>query len=980
MSAEILSLEVREDGSRVVTRKISDLGRSAIKTDQKVKTLQKDLRKFGDQVNPINQLKRALGGVGAALALGAALKQSLAFGDAIAEVSTLVDEAVFSMDDLSQAAKDQAVAFGSQPVQQSKALYQIISAGATDTADAVTTLTAANKLAVGGVTDVAIAADGLTTILNAYGAQAGSASDISDTLFVGMRAGKTTIEELSSSLGKVVPLAEALGVPFEELVGATAALTKGGISTRESITGLRAVMAAIAKPSQEASDTAEDLGIQFDIAGLQARGFAGFMEHLVEKTGGSKQALTQLFGGVEALVPVMALAGKAGDSFAEIMGDMGDKTGETEKALKKITESEGFKFRKFLALLNTVMISVGDVLAMVLVPALDLLVTRFDDVVLAAGAFIAVLAIANINAIGAAIVALTVKVRLLTVAMAANPIGLLVVGIAAAISALVFFRNEIKLGTDKILSLRDFAVAAFQLIAEKVAPLKDILFGTFDEIGISAKSQIEVVFASFKQMLDLIKRFLNAAINAFVIGGKAISASLIWGFKNAKAYLTGGDPIGFGVFISDLTKEVNAALKRDYVGELAGSFKKGFDDVFDAIEKRALELKKIRDDAAAVKAAASGGAGTGLPVVTSTPAATIDTSRADALKEINDELAREKLLLEETSPAARELKTQLFAIQDRLAGQDIFLSEDEVKANFEGMLKLNKSLMDHNDALESIKGPQDEFKKRVADIKSLLASGDITSGEANSAISGMGLLDFEGTQFQLDGFVEQHRLAFEQIAELRNAELIDATTAGQLRVKADAELANQKLAGQMKYYDALAGLASSKSSKLAAIGKAAAVTQATIQGYQAIQGALAAPPFYPANLPMVAAVTAMQAVNIAGIATARRLGGDINQGQMSRVGEGSRPEVFKNSSTGEQFFIPPERGRVEPMKSGSGGQGGGSGNQSQAPAAPQVAPNVAVVLDVNQIAEAFGSQEASDIFVTQIGNNAQEIKQKLGIR
>ena len=50
-----------------------------------------------------------------------------------------------------------------------------------------------DKLATGGVTDVETAADGLTTVLNAYGAEAGSATDVSDALFVALKAGKATV-------------------------------------------------------------------------------------------------------------------------------------------------------------------------------------------------------------------------------------------------------------------------------------------------------------------------------------------------------------------------------------------------------------------------------------------------------------------------------------------------------------------------------------------------------------------------------------------------------------------------------------------------------------------------------------------------------------------------------------------------------------------------------------------------------------------
>ena len=158
---------------------------------------------------------------------------TLEYSGALAEVSTLVDTTVVSMGDLSDAAIRQAGAFNSTPLLQTQALYQIISAGASDAATATEQLTAANKLAVGGVTSVAIAADGLTSILNAYGPKVEGATAVSDAMFVAMRAGKTTVEELSSSLGQVSPLAAQVGVSFDELAAATAEI--GRASCRERV-------------------------------------------------------------------------------------------------------------------------------------------------------------------------------------------------------------------------------------------------------------------------------------------------------------------------------------------------------------------------------------------------------------------------------------------------------------------------------------------------------------------------------------------------------------------------------------------------------------------------------------------------------------------------------------------------------------------------------------------------------------------------
>jgi len=336
--------------------------------------------KMSKSEDTINQFADKLSGIGRKMSLfvttplvgmaTGAIAMATSFEKAMAEVSTLVDDASM-MEPLTQSIKDLSREFGEMPVDQAKALYQIISAGATSAAQATDILTASNKLAIGGVTDVATAADGLTTIMNAFGTEVGNATNVSDAMFVAMRAGKTTIDELSNAIGAVAPLAAQAGASLEEVLAATAALTKGGVKTRVAMRGLRAIMASIVKPTNEAAELAEKLGLEFNAAALQSMGFADFLAMVEEKTGGSTEQMALLFGGVEALVPALALTGKAGDDFAEILGNMAAKAGETDAAFEKMSETSAFKFDKALAAIKVSMIELGAIMLPILMPVID---------------------------------------------------------------------------------------------------------------------------------------------------------------------------------------------------------------------------------------------------------------------------------------------------------------------------------------------------------------------------------------------------------------------------------------------------------------------------------------------------------------------------------------------------------------------------------------------------------------------------------
>jgi trimeric autotransporter adhesin len=318
---------------------------------------------------------RSVAGLVTSFASMAAVRQAVSaarpFNAAIAETSTLIEGTVQEMDLLRSASRQLASDFGGTATSQVQGFYQALSAGADGVSGAEKVLRQANMLAVGGVTDLSTAVGGLMSVVNAYGSETLSLTDASDALFIGMQSGVTTVGELAANLGKVTPLAAAAGVGFDEVVAATAALTKGGISTSEAVTGLRAVLAGVTKPSKEASDLAKALGLNFSTAGLESKGFAGFMEEVAAKTGGSNEALAMLFGGVEAIIPAMALAGKSGDYLAEIMEQMASKAGATEVAFGKISKELDQRMTKALGAIGAVGIGAANSILAAVVPAIE---------------------------------------------------------------------------------------------------------------------------------------------------------------------------------------------------------------------------------------------------------------------------------------------------------------------------------------------------------------------------------------------------------------------------------------------------------------------------------------------------------------------------------------------------------------------------------------------------------------------------------
>ena len=211
--------------------------------DKGVKESKKDVESLTDKIT------KNLGNIaaGAAVAAGAAIvkfaQDSMAafsqFDKGIREVFTLMPGMTSeAMDKMSQDVLNFSVATGQSATDSVAALYQALSAGVP--ADNVFEfLETANAAALGGVTTLETAVDGITSVVNAYGKEVIDAGTASDVMFQAVKLGKTNFEQLSTSLFNVVPTAASLGVSFEDVAANLAALTAQGTPTSVATTQLR---------------------------------------------------------------------------------------------------------------------------------------------------------------------------------------------------------------------------------------------------------------------------------------------------------------------------------------------------------------------------------------------------------------------------------------------------------------------------------------------------------------------------------------------------------------------------------------------------------------------------------------------------------------------------------------------------------------------------------------------------------------------
>lgn len=248
------------------------------------------------------------------------------FNKAMKEVSTISSQVAGDIEGYSQKVREMISQIPVGAEESAKALYQIESASHHG-ADALNILQQSAKAAIGGVTDTATAADAITTILNAYHMDASKAQAVSDKLFMTVRNGKTTWNELAHSIANVAPAAASYGVSLDEMLAAIATMTKQGVQTANAVTQLNAVITA---GTSALGDGA-----------FRSRSFADAIAMIEHAANGSDLALKAELGNVRAMRAVFTLGGDSAKLFSSDLNDISNSAGAASSAYDKMSSTLG---------------------------------------------------------------------------------------------------------------------------------------------------------------------------------------------------------------------------------------------------------------------------------------------------------------------------------------------------------------------------------------------------------------------------------------------------------------------------------------------------------------------------------------------------------------------------------------------------------------------------------------------------------------
>lgn len=383
-STEEANQKIVESTEKAQDKIVNEAEAAAEKVHNSVENASKNVQKSTDDVkNKAVSVAAAVGKAFAAMVTAAttagtaAVMSGASAESSFAKVKTMLSGNDLNRyyDDLMSLSNETGVSFENL----SEAMYQALSAGVSQD-KAVEFVKSSVSLSKGGFTEVATAIDVVTTAINAYGLSMEDATHIQDVLIMTQNKGKTTVDELASNMGKIIPTANSLNVSLDQLGAMYATITANGVATAESTTYMNSMLNELASSSSTASKALEEMsGKSFKQLTDEGKTVAEIIALIEANAKQSGKSMTDMFGSAEAAKAAQILVDKTA-SFNTNLIAMKDSTGAAETAAATMMDTLQEKINQLVTKSKNMLTEIGNELMPIVSEAIDVINENLPDI------------------------------------------------------------------------------------------------------------------------------------------------------------------------------------------------------------------------------------------------------------------------------------------------------------------------------------------------------------------------------------------------------------------------------------------------------------------------------------------------------------------------------------------------------------------------------------------------------------------------
>lgn len=433
-------------------KRLNAEGKSARMTyeqfDQQFREVGRTMRNVGAAVG----IAAGVGFTAMKRVLGDVVNESMEFEAGMSEVKAISGATGSEMEKLTKQAKDlgRQTKFAAQEAAESQA--NLARAGF-NTNEIYSAMPGLLDLAASSNMELGNAADITANILRGFGKDAEESGKVADVLAKGAATANTDVEGLGKAMEYVAPVAKSLDVEFESAAAAVGMLADAGIDGSKAGRQLRQGMLKLSKPTGEAGELIEELGINAFDADGNMKSLDGVVAELEKGLKGqSKQAkaaaLSTLFGS-ESTAGWNVLLDQGSDTLKEYTGELEDSDSAAKEMADTMMDNAEGAMVKMQSALSGLKIELGEKLLPVLSDAADWVsdlannFTEMDDATAETIAQSALL-VTGILGVTTVVGGLTAAVGALMAF--AGPIGLAITGGTAALGLLTgaIYKNKVE--------------------------------------------------------------------------------------------------------------------------------------------------------------------------------------------------------------------------------------------------------------------------------------------------------------------------------------------------------------------------------------------------------------------------------------------------------------------------------------------------------------------------------------------------------
>ncbi|EIT1239952.1 phage tail tape measure protein [Staphylococcus pseudintermedius] len=312
---------------------------------------------------------------------GLAAKKSIDFDDSMRKVKATSGATGKEFNLLRDKALEMGAKTKFSASQSADALNYMALAG-WDTKEMMSGIDGVMQLAAASGEDLAQVSDIVTDGLSAFGLKAKDSSHFADVLAQTSSKANTDVSGLGEAFKYVAPVAGSFGFSVEDTSIALGLMANSGVKASQAGTALKSMMTKLAKPTGEAKKTMESLGISITDSEGKMLPFRDIMDQLRGSLGGlskaQQSAAVKTLFGQEAMSGILPIINASDEDYQKLTKSIDNSAGASKRMSDEMEGGIGGSIRKMKSAIESMAISIGDVLAPHIRRAADFLAMLAD--------------------------------------------------------------------------------------------------------------------------------------------------------------------------------------------------------------------------------------------------------------------------------------------------------------------------------------------------------------------------------------------------------------------------------------------------------------------------------------------------------------------------------------------------------------------------------------------------------------------------